>query len=141
MPLVRISVYKAMAAERRERVANAVYEAMSATLGIPAGDRFIVLSAYSADELMVDRNFMQMQRTDDFVLVHVTLRRGRTVETKQSFYREVARLLEERANVSPDNAMVVLAENDLADWSFGRGEAQYVLNPPAGAKTRRHRAK
>jgi len=27
-----------------------------------------------------------------------------------------------------------LTEVGLEDWSFGRGEAQYVLNPPAWAK-------
>ena len=96
------------------------------------GDRFIVLSAHPQEEFIVDPNIMQMQRTSDFVLVHVTLRRGRSVETKQSFYKEAARLLRVRANIAPDNIMVVLTENELADWSFGRGEAQYLVNPPAG---------
>jgi hypothetical protein len=27
--------------------------------------------------------------------------------------------------------MIVLTENNLEDWSFGKGEAHYVLNPPA----------
>jgi len=132
MPLVRISVSEEMAAERRLMIAAAVYDAMRLTLGIPEGDRFIVLSAYPQEEFIVDPNFMQMQRTSDFVLVHITLRRGRSVETKQSFYKEAARLLRVRANIAPDNIMVVLTENELADWSFGRGEAQYLVNPPAG---------
>ena len=135
MPLVRISVFEEMAAERRLMIAASVYDAMRLTLGIPEGDRFIVLSARPQDELIVDPSFMQMHRTSDFVLVHVTLRRGRSTETKQSFYKEAARLLAVRANIAPDNIMVVLTENDLADWSFGRGEAQYLLNPPAGAQT------
>lgn len=67
------------------------------------------------------------------VLVHVTLRRGRSVGTKQSFYKEAARLLRVCANVAPDNIMVVLTENELADWSFGQGEAQHLVNPPAGS--------
>jgi 4-oxalocrotonate tautomerase len=133
MPLVRISVFEEMAAERRLMIAAAVYDAMRLTLGIPEGDRFIVLSAHPQEEFIVDPNFMQMQRTSDFVLVHVTLRRGRSVETKQSFYKEAARLLRVRANIAPDNIMVVLTENELADWSFGRGEAQYLVNPPAGS--------
>jgi 4-oxalocrotonate tautomerase len=139
MPLVRISVFESMVAERRQAIAAAIYDAMSATIGIPEGDRFIVLSAHPQEELIVDRSFMQMQRTEDFVLIHITLRRGRSVETKQSFYKEVARLVQERAKIEPDNVMIVLAENDLADWSFGRGEAQYVLNPPAPPQTKESR--
>ena len=96
------------------------------------GDRFIVLSAHPQEEFIVDPNFMQILRTSDFVLVHVTLRRGRSVETKQSFYKEAVRLLRVRAKIAPDNIMVVLTENELADWSFGRVEAQYPVNPPAG---------
>ena len=133
MPLVRISVFEEMAAERRLMIATAVYDAMRLTLGIPEGDRFIVLSAHPHEEFIVDPNFMQVQRTSDFVLVHVTLRRGRSVETKQSCYKETARLLRVRANIAPDNIMVVLTENELADWSFGQGEAQYLVNPPAGS--------
>jgi 4-oxalocrotonate tautomerase len=133
MPLVRISVFENTGAEKKKIIATAVYDAMRSTLGIPEGDRFVVLTAHSHDDLSIDPHFMNAQRTGDFVLVHVTLRRGRTVETKQSFYKEVTRLFEERAGIAPDNVMIVLSENDLADWSFARGEAQYVLNPPPAA--------
>jgi 4-oxalocrotonate tautomerase len=130
MPLVRISVYNSMTAATKRVVADAVYDSMRATLGIPEGDRFIVLTAHAPNELFVDPNFMGMNRTINFVLVHATIRRGRSTEVKQAFYQETARLLHERASIEPDNVMITLSENDLADWSFGRGEAQYVLNPP-----------
>ncbi len=130
MPLVRISVYDSMTASTKRIVADAVYDAMRATLGIPDGDRFIVLSAHSHDELFADPTFMGMNRTNNFVLIYATIRRGRSTEVKQAFYKETARLLHERASIDPDSIMIVLSENDLADWSFGRGEAQYVLNPP-----------
>ena len=135
MPLVRISVYDFMPAATKRLVADAVYDAMRATLGIPEGDRFIILSAHAPNELFVDLKFMGMQRTNNFVLVHATIRRGRTTEIKQAFYAEVARLLNERAAIEPDNVMIVLSENDSADWSFGRGEAQYILNPPPAPPT------
>jgi phenylpyruvate tautomerase PptA (4-oxalocrotonate tautomerase family) len=133
MPLVRISVYDKMSAGKRRAIAASVYDAMRATLGIPENDRFIIVSGHSADDLSIDPQFMGMQRTEEFVLIHVTLRAGRSVEAKQSFYSEVARLLEERAGIRPDDVMIVLSPNALDDWSFGRGEAQYVLNPPPGA--------
>ena len=131
MPLVRISVSNTVSAERRKQIADSIYDAMRSTLSIPEGDRFVVLTALAQDELIADPHFMKMQRTSDFLIVHITLRRGRSTEVKQSFYKQVAQLLNERANVDPDNVMIVLTENGLEDWSFGRGEAQYVLNPPA----------
>ena len=134
MPLVRISVGEAVKREKRELLADAVYDAMRATIGIPEGDKFVVLTAHADDELIADSHFLGMQRTNEFVLVQITLRRGRSTEKKQALYREIAKVFEERAEIAPDNVMIVLAENDLDDWSFGRGEAQYVLNPPAGAR-------
>ena len=136
MPLVRISLRNRTTADRRKAIANSVYDAMRSTIGIPEGDRFVVLSSHTEDELMADPNFMGMQRTEDFVLVHITLRKGRSTEKKQALYAEIARLLGERAAIPADDVMVVLSENDLDDWSFGRGEAQYVLNPPRRQKSK-----
>ena len=134
MPLVRISVGEALTRERRRLLADAVYDAMRATIGIPEGDKFVVLTSHDGDELVADPHFMDMLRTNEFVLVHITLRRGRSTEKKQALYREIAKQFEERAQIAPDNIMIVLSENDLDDWSFGRGEAQYVQNPPAAAR-------
>jgi phenylpyruvate tautomerase PptA (4-oxalocrotonate tautomerase family) len=74
---------------------------------------------------------MGMQRTKDFALIHITLRRGRATEVKQGLFHEIARLLQERVQVAPDDVMVVLSENDSSDWSFGKGEAQFVLSAQA----------
>jgi phenylpyruvate tautomerase PptA (4-oxalocrotonate tautomerase family) len=137
MPLVRISVYDKTPAEKRRIIADSVYDAMRATLGIPENDRFIVITGHSGENISIDPGFMGMHRTENFVLINVTLRAGRSVEVKQSFYRELARLLEERAAISPDNVMIVLSPNSLEDWSFGRGEAQYVVNAPAPSEVSR----
>ena len=87
MPLVRISVHDSMPVPTRRAVADAVYTALRNTLGIPEGDRFIVLSALSHDELFIDPTFMSMNRTDNFILVHATLRSGRSAEVKQAYQK------------------------------------------------------
>jgi 4-oxalocrotonate tautomerase len=128
MPLVRISVSDQVAVERRKQLPLAVYDAMRSSIAIPEGDLFVTLTAHADGELVVDPTFMGVQRSKDFVLIHITLRRGRTTEVKQALYQEIARLLQERAQIASDDVMVVLSENDSPDWSFGKGEAQFVLN-------------
>lgn len=57
--------------------------------------------------------------------MQVVLRSGRPVEQKKAFYAAVA----EKATaigVEPRNILITLIENELADWSFGDGVAQYV---------------
>jgi hypothetical protein len=137
MPLVRISVYHSMSASMREVTASEVYEAMRGTIGIPEGDKFIALTAHEPSELFVDPHFMGMQRTGRFILLHIFLSEGRTVKQKQALYKAIARRLQAALGISTDDVMTVLTENTFVDWSFGKGEAQYVLNPPAWA----HKAK
>jgi phenylpyruvate tautomerase PptA (4-oxalocrotonate tautomerase family) len=83
---------------------------------------------------VADPNFMGMQRSADFVLIQIFLSRGRNTETKQALYRRIAERLAEAPGIRPDDVMTVLTEVGLEDWSFGRGEAQYVLHPPAWAR-------
>lgn len=134
MPLVRVSVGASRSAEDRGHIAQAIYEAMRATIGIPEGDKFIVVTPHGPAELFVDAGFMGMRRSGDFILVQIFLSQGRTVEQKQALYAHIAQGLQSAVGVSPDDVMTVLAENTYVDWSFGRGEAQFVLNPPAWVK-------
>jgi hypothetical protein len=48
------------------------------------------------------------------------------VEKKQALYREIARRMSLTGLVRAEDLLIVLHENDLADWSFGNGVAQYV---------------
>ncbi|MGD0240642.1 MAG: tautomerase family protein [Streptosporangiaceae bacterium] len=54
---------------------------------------------------------------------------GRTTEAKSAFYRRLAELLAERIELQPEDLAVILVENERTDWSFGRGEASYVVIP------------
>ena len=134
MPFVRIAVYESTPAAERAAIADAVYEAMRETIDIPAGDRFIVVTSHGKDELFVDPRFMGVARSERFVLVHITLSQGRTVEKKQALYARIAERLHNAIGVSTDDVMTVLTENTYTDWSFGKGVAQFVLNPPAWVK-------
>lgn len=134
MPLVRISLQAGKPDAYRSAISNHIYEAMRETLGIPDGDRFQIITEHAPGQLVADPSFMGMQRSADFVLVQVFLSRGRTTETKQALYRSIVQRLAKSPGIRPDDVMIVLTEVGLDDWSFGRGEAQYVLDPPAWAK-------
>jgi phenylpyruvate tautomerase PptA (4-oxalocrotonate tautomerase family) len=107
---------------------------MRETIGIPEGDRFILVASHSADEWFIDPNFPGMNRSEKYVLIHITLSRGRTVEQKQALYARIAERWHKAADIPSDDVMIVLSENNFEDWSFGKGQAQYVLNPPAWAR-------
>jgi 4-oxalocrotonate tautomerase len=130
MPLVRISLKKGRSAEERRAIADCVHTALVEAIGIPVDDRFQVVTEYGGDgrgsELIYDPHYLGIERTDGIVFVQVFLRKGRTVEAKQAFYLRVTDLLSERVKIRPEDVMITLSENDVADWSFGNGVAQYV---------------
>lgn len=133
MPLVRIYLPSGKPDAYRTAVSTQVYEAMRETLQVPEGDRFQVITEHNAAQLIADPTYMGMQRSDDFILIQIFLSRGRTTEAKQALYGRVAERLGASPGIRPDDVMTVLTEVGLDDWSFGRGEAQYVLHPPAWA--------
>jgi phenylpyruvate tautomerase PptA (4-oxalocrotonate tautomerase family) len=113
-------------AEQKNLIGDAIYTAMHETLNVPANDRFQIITEHAGDGLIYDPQYLNIQRTDDVLFIHILLRKGRSTEMKQAFYRRTAELLHERIGIRPEDVLIALTENDLADWSFGNGIAQYV---------------
>ena len=134
MPLVRISLQAGKLDSYRAAIGNQVYEAMREVLNIPDGDRFQIFTEHDGTHLVADPTFMGMKRSADFVVIQIFLSRGRTTEIKQALYRQIAERLATSPGIRPDDIFIALTEMGLDDWSFGRGEAQYVLNPPEWAR-------
>jgi phenylpyruvate tautomerase PptA (4-oxalocrotonate tautomerase family) len=126
MPLVRIDLRAGRSPAQRQAIADAVHQALVETLNPPPDDRFQIVTEHAPEALIYDRNYLGIARSDGFVSINVTMRRGRTVAMKQAFYRSLATRLKDAAQVRPQDVFVSLVENDLADWSFGDGIAQYV---------------
>jgi len=134
MPLVRISVDSSTTPSEREAIAQAVYEAMRASIGITEGSKFILVTPHGEAERFIDPSLWGMKRTSRCIIIQIVVIKGRTVEQKQALFARIAEGLQKAVGVSTDDVMTVLTENSLSDWSFGKGEAQFVLNPPAWAK-------
>lgn len=126
MPLVRISMKTGRTEQQKRQIADAIYDAMRQTLNVPEDDRFQVVTEYPDDGLLYGENYMNLRRTDGVVFIQIFLRRGRSLEMKQAFYRRVAELMHERAGVRMEDSLIVLTENGPEDWSFGNGIAQYA---------------
>ena len=128
MPLVRISLHSGRSAAEKQALSDGIHRAMVETIDVPPDDRFQIITEHANGEgLVADRHYLGIDRTDGIVMIQIALRRGRTVEQKQALYRRIAEnLAAAPASVRPQDVFVALVENDLADWSFGNGEAQYV---------------
>ena len=101
MPLVRIDVLRGRSERELDALSAAVQEAMVATLGVPERDRFQIITEHDAGRLRFDPGYLDVERSDAFVLVHVTLAAGRATEVKQAFYADLCERLERRWTCDP----------------------------------------
>ena len=54
------------------------------------------------------------------------LQQGRGAAQKQAVYQALHEQLSERCGLSGEDLIISCAENTRADWSFGKGEAQFL---------------
>ena len=99
---------------------------MVEVLNVPAEDRFQIVSEHDADSLIYDPTYLGISRSDDIVLIQITLNQGRTVEMKRQFYSAVAQALAARPGIRPQDVFINLVEVGKENWSFGDGIAQYA---------------
>lgn len=131
MPLVRIDMLAGKPREYRTEVGNIVYRTMMDTLGVPLHDNFHIITEHSKDDLVFNREYLGIQRSDDCIVVQITLNSGRSLEVKQRFYRMLADRLHDELGLRREDVLVNLVEVSKENWSFGNGEAQYA--PAAGS--------
>jgi 4-oxalocrotonate tautomerase len=131
MPLVRIDMLTGKPAEYRARVGEIVYEAMREVLNVPEHDHFQVIEEHAKDEMVFDREYLGIQRSDDCIFFQITLNAGRSLEMKQRFYKLLADRLHQELKLRREDVLVNLVEVGKENWSFGNGEAQYA--PTAGS--------
>jgi 4-oxalocrotonate tautomerase len=126
MPLVRIAVREGKSAAYRAAVGEGVHRALIETMNVPALDRFQVITEHAAGGLVYDPSYLGIARTDDLVVIQITLNAGRTVEMKRALYARIADLLAAAPGVRREDVLVSLVEVAKENWSFGNGIAQYA---------------
>ena len=110
--------------QRFRAIADAVHRALVESIGVPADDRFQVVTAHPRGGLVCTPAYLGI-RYGDPVLVQLTISSGRSTEQKQRLYARLADALE-AAGVARADVVVSLVEVEREDWSFGNGVAQYV---------------
>ena len=133
MPLVRISVLKGKSRDYRRKVGNAVHEALVETLGVPAKDRFQIITDHWPDEFVYDPEYLGIRRSEDLVIIQATISSGRTLEMKRALFRRIAGNLGDAVGLRPEDVWINLVEVAKENWSFGNGIASYAPDEPVRA--------
>lgn len=121
MPLVNISILKGKSPEYIKAVGDSINSAVIETMDFPDDDRYQIIHE-------IEPHCLQFQdRTEDRVMMHLTMRAGRSNKAKQAFYAKVVDNLANDPGIKPENVLITIVENHDIDWSFRDGVAQFVV--------------
>ncbi|HUP44872.1 MAG TPA: tautomerase family protein [Thermoanaerobaculia bacterium] len=126
MPLVEITLRAGRSPELVRLVGDAVHEALVAEANVPADDRFQIFHQVPADALIAHPSYGGVSRSEELVVIRITLNAGRTTEVKKRLYADIARRLGQAAAIRPDDVLICLVETSRENWSFGGGVATYA---------------
>ncbi len=126
MPLARISLAAGKSTEYRKALTDGLQQALVETFNVPPDDQFMVLTEHQPGTLVYNRQYLGIERSDDFVVIQLTVSNTRSLSQKQALYERIAARLAERPGLRKEDVFISLVEVLPENWSFGLGEAQYV---------------
>jgi phenylpyruvate tautomerase PptA (4-oxalocrotonate tautomerase family) len=116
--------------EQKIAMGNALNQSLVQGLGIPPGDRFIMISEHGDDELFIDPTFMGMNRTQNAMIVNVMIGAHRPLSDKRALMAAITRLLNEAVGIAPDDVFIALVPVPNENFSFGGGVPQLAELAP-----------
>jgi 4-oxalocrotonate tautomerase len=125
MPLVKIFVRNNKTDAELRALGDAIHDALVAQANVPADDRFQILNRLDRDQIVAHPSYGGVSRSEDIVVIEITLNAGRTVEIKKNLYADIAVRLQ-ALGVRSDDVLVSLVEVTKENWSFGGGRATYA---------------
>lgn len=131
MPLAQISILKgSKTPDRKTAIMDQVYLSLRETFDVPADDRFITITEHEPDDFAYGRHYGGVDRSDELVIVQLTVSNTRPLEKKRALFKRLADGLEREAGLRPDDIFINLVETKMENWSFGYGIAHYADRPP-----------
>jgi hypothetical protein len=110
MPLVRVDIKKHQDPTFAKRVGQQIYAAMHSTIGVPENDNFQILAEHDEQHFIFDPGYLGINRSDNLVVIQITLSEGRSIEQKKLLYKTIAERLNAELAVRLEDVFINLVE-------------------------------
>jgi phenylpyruvate tautomerase PptA (4-oxalocrotonate tautomerase family) len=128
MPLTCVSLRRGKPAAYRQAILDGIYRAMRAVFDVPDDDRFMTITEHDEDNFSYSKSYLGIARSDDLVIIQLTVSNTRNVEKKKALFRRILENLTADPGLRPEDILINLVEVLPENWSFGHGLAQYVAD-------------
>jgi len=128
MPLVPISLREGKSEQTSSTaLGDGVHPAMGRGHRRSGAGRFQIITEHPANGLIYDASYVGIERSDDIVIVQITLSAGRKLGQKRKLYRRMSEILGKNPGLRPQDLVINLVEVAWENWSFSNGEGQYAM--------------
>jgi 4-oxalocrotonate tautomerase len=126
MPLVRIDLLEGRSQEFLTLLSQTVHKTMISQLSVLDRDYFQIITEHKPYQLLFSRNYLDLNRSDKHIFIHIFISAGRIGEVKEAFFKELNETLKGITVAGEDivrgeDVSVILTETKKEDWSFGNG--------------------
>lgn len=129
MPITRVSLRKGKSVAYRQAILKGLYEAMHETFNVPETDYFMLVSEHDAPDFWCSPTYMGGPRSDDLVIIQLTVNNTRDLTQKRALYRRIADKLAADPGLRQEDVLINLLETTVENWSLGFGRATFVPDP------------
>jgi phenylpyruvate tautomerase PptA (4-oxalocrotonate tautomerase family) len=133
MPFIRSAVKRGTTPEQKQAIVDGIHQALVESIGMPSDELFNLVSEYEPENFFYDRKFNGISRSDNLVVIEITMRRGRSDAMKKALYANIAANLEKLGKISPKDVFIFTHENDYSDWSVGNGQFAMAIVQQRGS--------
>ncbi|WP_315700621.1 MULTISPECIES: tautomerase family protein [unclassified Bradyrhizobium] len=126
MPFTRVSLRSGKSTAYRHAILEGIYRAQRMVFDVPEDDRFMVVNEHDGPDFWYGADYLGIHRSDDLVMIQMTVSNTRPLAKKKALYREIVAQLSQDPGLRPEDIFINLVEVVPENWSFGNGLAQYA---------------
>jgi 4-oxalocrotonate tautomerase family enzyme len=113
MPLVKVNMLKGKDSNYKKTLLDCIHNGMVEALGIEDWDRFQRIIEYEKNDYE-----MPSFKSDDFIIIELTLFPGRTKEQKNKAIETITGKINEKLSIAPGDVFIVIEEPPLDNWGI-----------------------
>lgn len=125
MPLIRFDMIEGRSAAELQQLLDVTHRVALAALNLPEGDRYQIVTQHPRAHMVIEDTGLGFTRSDRQVVIQLVTR-PRAAAAKQAFYQSLAAALQQECGLRPEDLVITMTVNSDEDWSFGKGEAQFL---------------
>ena len=114
MPLVKINLLKGKTDEYKKTIFDCVHQGLIEALGISDWDRFQRIIEFDRSDFE-----MPAEKSDNFMIIELTIFPGRTKEQKKSAIEIITSKLVTALSIAPEDVFIIINEPPLENWGMG----------------------